>query len=394
MKKIAFFVQHMLCGGVENALLSLTTELANRGNKVTIYVIDKKGDFISKIPENVELRQIPIPEKILKVYPRGGSKIAIREKLREHHFLEAAIMLGNHFFGKSEFAELNVDFQKIPNLDEVYDIAVDFHMHSPFLVRYVAEKVTADKKYAWIHNDFTTTCYDIKKLEVYLEDFDLFFAVSQKLLDEFISIFPEYAAKSSLALNIVPKQRMREQAEEFFPEEFARVPSDSLKILSVGRLEYQKGYDYAIDVCKRLKENNMRFVWFVLGDGTERQKLEAKIREYGLDSYFIFLGIRMNPYPYFKNCDIYVQTSRHEGYATTVTEAKIFNKPIVCTDVSGAREQLVDDISGDISEIQSESIFEKLQRLVQEPERRKQYSENLAKNNAELEYGYLRDFED
>lgn len=393
MKKIAFFVQHMLCGGVENALLSLTTELANRGNKVTIYVIDKKGDFISKIPENVELRQIPIPEKILEVFPRGGSKIAIREKLREHHFLEAVIMLGNHFFGKSGFAELNVDFHKIPDLDEAYDIAVDFHMHSPFLVRYVAEKVTADKKYAWIHNDFTTTGYDIKKLEVYLENFDLFFAVSQKLLDEFISIFPEYAAKSRLALNIVPKQRIREQAEEFFPEEFARVPSDCLKILSVGRLEYQKGYDYAIDVCKKLKEKNMRFVWFVLGDGTERQKLEEKIREYGLGSCFIFLGIRMNPYPYFKNCDIYVQTSRHEGWGITITEAKAFNLPIVCTDFAGAREQLVDGISGDISEIQSESIFEKLQRLVQEPERRKLYSENLAKNNAEVEYSYLRYFE-
>ena len=52
------------------------------------------------------------------------------------------------------------------------------------------------------------------------------------------------------------------------------------------------------------------------------------------------IGVKSNPYPYFKCCDIYVQTSRHEGYATTVSEAKVFCKPIITTDVSGAKEQI------------------------------------------------------
>lgn len=42
--KIAFFVQHMLCGGVENALISLSAKLAEQGHDVTIYVIKNKGE--------------------------------------------------------------------------------------------------------------------------------------------------------------------------------------------------------------------------------------------------------------------------------------------------------------------------------------------------------------
>ena len=51
---------------------------------------------------------------------------------------------------------------------------------------------------------------------------------------------------------------------------------------------------------------------------------------------FIFLGIKENPYVYMKQCDIYVQPSRFEGYCTTTNEARIVGCPSVRTDVSGA----------------------------------------------------------
>ena len=121
----------------------------------------------------------------------------------------------------------------------------------------------------------------------------------------------------------------------------------------------------------------MSFEWFVLGDGTQKQQLLSMIKKFEIQECFHILGIRSNPYPYFKNCDIYVQTSRHEGYVTTVTEAKIFNKPIVCTDVSGAREQLLDGVPGSIAEISVISLFEKISELIKSFELRKRYTEEL-----------------
>lgn len=87
----------------------------------------------------------------------------------------------------------------------------------------------------------------------------------------------------------------------------------------------------------------------------------------------------MNPYPYFKNCDIYVQTSKHEGYCTTITEAKVFYRPIVTTDVAGVREQIRDGVSGDISKISVNSVDENLKRLIKDKKRQEQYIEELKK---------------
>lgn len=109
-----------------------------------------------------------------------------------------------HKLNNKLFAELNTRLDKIPDLKEKYDIAVNFHIHSPFLVWYLSEKVIADRKYAWIHNDFETTHYDIKALKKYLICINQFFAVSDQVKEEFVKILPEFLPKTTTALNIIP----------------------------------------------------------------------------------------------------------------------------------------------------------------------------------------------
>lgn len=391
MKKIAFFVQHMHCGGVENSLAALVNDLVKKDCQITVYAINKEGEFLSKIPDSVTVKEIPLSKKIRRYLPVGGTKISVRNKLKEGRFFQAGIIALKHLFHPHEFAELDTDFSKISCLSEEYDIAVNYHIHSPFLVRFLSEKVIAKKKYTWIHNDFTTTGYEIKRLKGYLECNEKFFAVSQKLYDEFIAAFPEYEQKTELAHNIVPRSEILKAAEEFYPDEFSTQPS-GLKLLTCGRLEEQKGYDLAIEVCKKLKEEQYDFKWYVLGRGTEYKKLKSLIRKNRLELSFILLGTRMNPYPYFKNCDIYVQTSRHEGCAITVNEAKMLSKPIVCTDVAGAREQLADGINGEISEISVEGIYQKIKKLFNNNDLLSNYSLKLQEEPVIDSYEFLQYF--
>lgn len=394
MKKIAFFVQLMLCGGVENALISLTNKLSNDGNDVTIYVVKKSGDFINKVPPKVRLVSIPMKEKIRRDIPIGGTKICVYECIKKKQYIQAGKYLFSRILKRSEFAELNVDFSKIPALKEHYDIAVNYHIHSPFLVKYLSEKVDASKKYTWIHNDFITTGYDIKKLKEYLDVNDAFFCVSQKLVKEFKGIFSEYINKIFVAYNIIPEKDIIKKAEEFIPEEYKNLKANVLKLLTVGRLEEQKGFDLAIKSCKLLKEKNkeINFQWFVLGDGTQKDILKKMIVEAGINDVMHLLGIKENPYPYFKNCDIYIQTSRHEGMVTTISEAKIFCKPIIATDFAGIREQIEDGISGDIVEIDVFAIYKKLVSLIKEDRRRKQYSTALKERKITGCYEWLNIF--
>lgn len=391
MKKIAFFVQWMLCAGVENALITLSDRLVKSGNDVTIYVIQEKGEFLNKIPEGVNLKAIPMEERVRKTIPVGGTTVTVRECIREKQYLRALNFLVKHKLSETEFAELNINLEDIPNLNEQYDIVVNFHMHSPFLVWYLSERVNAKIKYTWIHNDFETTGYNISKLKQYLMCVNHFFAVSNQLSKEFINIFPEFKEKTTVAFNIVPREEIEKKADEYYPEEYK--DNKELKLLTVGRLEEQKGYDIAIETCARLKRDGLKCKWYVLGEGTQRKTLEEKIQKENIQDIFKLLGVRMNPYPYFKNCDIYVQTSKHEGYVTTVTEAKILNKPIMTTDVSGAKEQLNNGVNGSIAEINAESVYTKLKELMESKELRQKYMTELENEEKESKVEWLTFFE-
>lgn len=93
---------------------------------------------------------------------------------------------------------------------------------------------------------------------------------------------------------------------------------------------------------------------------------------------FTILGKKINPYPYIKNCDIYVQPSRHEAFGLVVKEAKILRKPIVCTDFDGADEQIENGKTGIIVPVNDTlALFSELSRLIRSSELREALSAEL-----------------
>lgn len=347
MQRIAFFLQKMGCGGVETSFLALCEKIiqdTENQTEITVFLAMDEGELRDEIPKEVRKEIIPIPANLRKHLNIGGTKINLRKQLDHHQYGKAVYTLLTHVFGKSDFSELSVDFSSIPPLQETYDIAICYNLHSPFLVKYVSEKVQAGKKYAWIHNDFETTGYQIKKLEENLNSYSRFLCVSRQLQTEFIKLFPQYKEKTAVYHNIVSAKMILEKAECTLPQESWRthMTEGSVVILTVGRLEEQKGYALAIDVCKGLVEKKLPIIWLAVGEGSLHKALDRKIRKCGLQNHFFLLGAKKNPYPYYKLADLYVQPSVHEGWGISVSEARVFMLPIVCTDFAGAREQKAD----------------------------------------------------
>ena len=79
-----------------------------------------------------------------------------------------------------------------------------------------------------------------------------------------------------------------------------------------GRLCTTKGYDYVVEIASQLKEKNVDFVWYWVGDGPQRSDMERIICEKGLNDYIVITGFQNNPYQYMGNCDVYIQPSRAE----------------------------------------------------------------------------------
>ena len=87
---------------------------------------------MNKVSDSVHLKAIPMDTNLRTKIPVGGTKITVRECLDEHKYWEALQFVIKHNLNKNEFAELNVNLDEIPELKEHYDIAVNYHMHSPF----------------------------------------------------------------------------------------------------------------------------------------------------------------------------------------------------------------------------------------------------------------------
>jgi glycosyltransferase involved in cell wall biosynthesis len=89
------------------------------------------------------------------------------------------------------------------------------------------------------------------------------------------------------------------------------------------------------------------------------------------------LGSKINPYCFVKDCDIYVQTSFHEGYCLTVHEAKIFNKPVVVTNFPNATNLIKDNQDGLIVNSTKQAIYEGVKSLLTNEELRILFQRNL-----------------
>lgn len=137
-----------------------------------------------------------------------------------------------------------------------------------------------------------------------------------------------------------------EKSFEFDP--YKKVKNKKI-ILTVGRLTSEKGQVIIPEIIRLLVDKGFDdFIWYIVGEGGQKKRIQDKINEYQLNNYIKLEGIQKNPYPYYKGTDLYVQTSLHEGYCITIAEALLFNKYVISTDVAGAYDQIKTDKVGKI----------------------------------------------
>lgn len=370
----------MRFGGIEKALLNFLEVLDQETFEVTILFVRKDGEYLHQIPPWVKIEEVDIPymKRTLVGY---GSKDVVVDTLKKAHYISTVKVIASYIKRKIRVNMQRNDmyaykevFKDLPIFKEHYDVALDFFGRTSFTTYYVSEKVQADIKATWIHSsDFNE---NIRNFRVYYHKYHRIFGVSKACVDQFIQFLPEYSTRCEVFYNIIVDADIikKSQTGQGFEERF-----NGLKILTVGRLDVAKGYDVAIPIAAKLKEEGVNFKWYVIGEGLERKKLEKLIGCYHVADCFILIGSSDNPYPYMKECDIYVQPSRFEGYCITLAEARILAKPIITTNFFGAQEQIVDGETGLIVDCDKNQIYEAIKKLVANPQLRMKFKENLSK---------------
>ncbi len=367
MKTVLIVMLSLYNGGAEKSLVNMLNELPSDKYEVDLLLFKKEGMFLGQVPKWVNV--LDTPSDLRKLYApvkKSGSKVFTKvigtavARIKEDRGNMREGYRWKHFYSKS-----------IKPLPKKYDVAIAYT--SSEVMFYVGDKVQADRKIVWIHNDFRSAQHPKKYDEEYFKQMELV-TISEECANILRDEFKGLNKKVYNIANITSSSVVRNRSEEFIPNDIAK---DSFKILSIGRLMSQKGFDYAIESASLLKKSGKKFDWYIIGDGELKSSLETMIRDKGLEDSFHLMGTRDNPYPYIKNCDLFAQTSRYEGKSVVLDEAKIIGAPIVVTRYPTVYDQIVDRKEGFIVDIDPKSIAEGILYLMDHPKDRKMLSEYL-----------------
>ena len=362
-KKVLFMVSSMNIGGVEKSLISLLSVIPKDKYDITILTLEKKGGFLDYIPKHVNVEEAGWFKEIKPIIMESPQN-TIKKYLKRGEILKIPPFICSYYKAKrtgDRYIYYKNILKSIPNNEEHYDAAIAYAGPTEIIDAYIGHKVNAKKKIGWVHFDISRHKINEKLYKNLYEKFDKIFAVSNEANKKLNELIPNTVNKSEVLLNIISKELVCEMANEAikFDDNF-----DGIKIVTVGRLSKEKGQDLAIKALYKLKKDGYKVRWYCVGDGNNRKEYEALIKEKNLKDDFILLGSTPNPYPYIKKDDIYVQTSRHEGYCLTLAEAKCLCKPIVTTNFIGAYEQIKDKVNGFIVEINEDEIYEKVKYII------------------------------
>lgn len=211
-------------------------------------------------------------------------------------------------------------------------------------------------KIAWIHcdyDDYKIRSNNLNELAWY-KKFDKIVCVSKYTSSTFVKSYPLLRTKVQHIYNPLNNTRIQKLAQ--VPIKDNQIKFNSFTIVSVGRfVEVKQFHRIPIYVKDLLSMNpGYNFQWFIIGDGdkylwNETTKL---IKEYNLGPYIFLLGAKDNPYPYIKQSNLLVSTSRSEACPYVVNEALALGTPVLSLDYPSAKELIHENVGKVVPEIQ------------------------------------------
>lgn len=392
MKKKIIIVSHnMELGGVEKSLLGLLQSFDYDNYDVDLFLFSHSGGLMKFIPKEVHI----LPELKYYSYINKGlfdcvkhgqvgiviSKILAHLKYRQ--FVSKNTYDNNDAMLNYLYSYANKLAPKISNIK--YDLAISFSdVHYATLNR-----IEAKKKICWIHTDYSVVhqdsdfCYDM------WNGYDYIAAVSTECKRAFELSYPELSSKIIVVENVLSKAYMDNEALKFN----ADFDKNYINILSIGRFSPQKNFTNIPNILKRIKEKGINAKWYLIGFGKQESLIKQEIQKNGVEGDVVILGKQVNPYPFIRSCDVYVQPSVYEGKAVTVREAQIMNKPVIITNYPTASSQLIDGFDGIIVSLDNENCAKGICDALNNQGLLKTVSENTKKvdytNKSELEKLYV-----
>lgn len=351
MREILVFTTTLSLGGITSYVINFVNELSKH-NKVTLAYTKDVASKLSEISPDVECVAFTYPsiKKTLAILLKHGWIYhALKIKLRRHNQVSPMTSVQRVAFAQAEGTEL-------PDvLLRHYDVVIssaEFYCNDV-----VALKINASKKIAWIHPDYRAMKLDVNFDRKILDQYSWIAVVSEYNKTALCETIPDYKEKVVYIPNLINKDALNKKST-IIPVEYNNTNRKHI-IVTVCRLDNSsKRLDRAVNICKALKDKGEQFLWYIVGDGQDREMLKREIKKNNVEDQMILLGGRSNPYPYIKYADLFVLTSQYEGKPITVDEALILGCPVIVSKYRSASEQVQPEYGTIISNSDDKIISE------------------------------------
>lgn len=333
-KSILILIDNLASGGAENVLVNVIKNIDKKKYEITVQTLFDEGIYKNDLKGVYYQTNIKHPNIWMK-------RIVYRFMMYFPAKLLHIFLVHKHYDCEIAFLETGV-------------------------TKIISGCKKNTKSIAWVHADI----YAVKDNQKWYLNHKNFVAAYRKF-NEIICVsntskeafIKETGIKQNVDViyNPIDEKKIIELSKEKI--EYEKDKKEFL-IVAVGRLEELKGFDILINSIKRLRNQGFLVKLWIIGEGSQRKKLEQLIEKYNLKKEVILLGFEKNPYKYIKNADLFVSSSISEGFSLVIAEAMILDIPVISTNTSGAKELLLGGKYGKIVEGNEEEIFNGMKEII------------------------------
>ncbi len=316
--KVLFLIETLGGGGAEKVLSTIVKHIDAQRYDVTVCVIAAGGKYDDEVATYVHLRSLL---KSYEVY-YGAGKFWYRLK---YHLIY-------DWLSPSWVYKL-----LIPHNNDV-EIAFVEGFATKILSYSTNSKA---KKIAWVHCDLKSQPWPIQQ-GIYkdkAEETDAYrryqhvICVSRQVQQVMRNYYG--LSNTTTIYNPMDSEGIVQLSKQ---ECFFKVEAAQFNIISVGRLERVKGFDQLIPVIRNIREKGVDVHLWIVGEGSQADALNSLVKEMGMKNHVTFTGFMKNPYSLMSQMNLFVCSSRAEGFSLVLAEASLLGLPIVSMKCAGPQE--------------------------------------------------------
>lgn len=359
MTKILIVNSSFGVGGIQSSMINMANELA-KYYEVHIFAYNPTGVLKSRLDSRVKILESSALFKALGM--------PIGEALQTRDLKIIAFRLFSAVWSKlfDNRFPIQIAIKHQPAMIG-YDLAIAYRQEhkkktaGSGFARVVDQCVQAKKKVVFLHFDSRALDLDSAYNNKWYQKMDKLVFVSKALMEHFVEQYPAFQGKTEYCYNFMLYDQMKQKSLEPMQKPFEK---DRFVCFSACRLSEEKAIPRFIRATADVFKAHPDLMWYIAGDGSERDRIEQEIQMFGLETQIILLGNQTNPYPYMRGAQLVMNVSYHEAAPMVFLESLALGTPVFATRTSSVNEFIEDHVNSFVCENDEQSIHDAFQMLL------------------------------